>query len=74
MTSYDWLIGLALIVGLAFFFSYITYRDLSSFFIFLTIFNAFVVWIGFLPLWTLILNLIVLIGIIYVEINNKRGI
>ena len=74
MTSYDWILGLAIMFGLALSLNYITFKNTKGFFIFLTIFNAFVVYGNLLPLWSLILNLIIFIFILYSEINQNRGI
>lgn len=71
MSVYDWLFGLGLMFGLAMALSYYTSQDLKGFFIFLTVFNAFVVYGNLLPYWTLILNLIILCFIMYVEISKK---
>lgn len=71
MTEYDWLLGIAIMFGLALTLNSMTFKDMKGFFIFLTIFNAFVVYGNLLPLWTLILNLILLITILYKEINQK---
>ena len=68
----EWIIGIGLMFGLAFVLSYLTYKDLPTFFIFLTIFNAFMVWSEFLPIWTLIICLIVLVIIVYIEIKGKE--
>ena len=74
MTAYDWIIGIALMFGLALVLNKLTFESMPGFFIFLTIFNAFVVYGNLLPLWTLILNIVVLSIVIYIEMSNKRGI
>ena len=71
--GFEWILGIALMFGFALIFTYITYKDLNSFIIWLTIFCGFVVWGGLLPLWVLILCIIVLIIVIYLQINNKNG-
>lgn len=58
--------------GLAILFTYFTYKDVKTFFIFLTIFNAFVVWGGLLDLWTLIVNIIILCLIIIQTFKKGR--
>ncbi|GAH77539.1 unnamed protein product, partial [marine sediment metagenome] len=42
------------------------------FFIFLTIFVGFMVWVDFLPLWSLILCLIILTIITYTNVKGKE--
>ena len=43
MTEYDWIIGLSIMFGLALVLNKFTFESLPSFFVFLTVFNAFVV-------------------------------
>jgi len=74
MGQYDWLIGIALMFGLAVSFTFMTEKSLTTFFVFLTIFNAFMYWIAFLPLWSLVLNIIVLTLIGYMEIIGDKTI
>lgn len=71
MSSYDWIIGIGLMFSFALILMYITKRDLIVFFIYLVIMNAFVVWGGFLELWTLITSIL---GLTFILIlNNRRG-
>lgn len=74
MTEYNWILGLGLMFGLALIFNRITFESLSGFLIFLTFFNGFAVIGNLLPLWSLILNLVVLCFIMYFEINQKRSL
>lgn len=74
MADYSWLLGLAIMFGLALVLNSMTFKDMKGFFVFLTVFNALVVYGNLLPLWSLILNLILLVIILYNEINQKRGI
>lgn len=60
--------------GLAIALNYLTFKDTKTFFIYLTLFNALVVYGNLLPLWSLVLNFIIMTLIIYYEISNKRGI
>lgn len=69
--TYQWIFGISLMFGLALVLNYYTFENPKGFFVFLTLFNAFVVWSGFLPYWTLILNIIILTFIMYSEINKK---
>lgn len=68
-----WIMGLAIMFGLALMMTYFTYQDTETFFIFLTIFCGFVVWGGLLDLWVLVLNLIILSVMMIVNMT-KRGI
>jgi len=70
----DVIVGISLMFALALIFSFLTYKSIGAFFIWLTIFNAFVVWGGLLPLWTLVLNLVVLTLVMFVELSNKGGV
>lgn len=60
MVETDWIIGLAIMFGLAMLFTQATYKDGQTFLIFLTIFCGFVVWSGLLDTWVLVLMIIVL--------------
>ena len=66
----EWMLGIGLMFGLAFIFMYLTKKTVGSFFVWLVIFNGFMVWGGLLEPWTLVLTLIMLIIIIYVEIKG----
>jgi len=74
MISYNWIIGIALMFGLALVLNKLTFESMPGFFIFLTIFNAFIVYADLLPLWSLVLNLVILSIIMYSELSNKKGI
>lgn len=69
----DIIIGIALMFGMALILTYLTFRDLRTFFIWLTIFAGFVVWGGLLDLWVLILCLVILAMIIISMIYKKNG-
>ena len=64
------MIGVGLMFGLAFIFMYLTKKTMASFFVWLVIFNGFMVWGGLLELWTLIMSMIVLVIIFYFEIKS----
>jgi hypothetical protein len=65
MADIDWLIGLGLMIGLALLFTYITYKDIITFFVWLNIFGGFVVWAQLLPLWIVVINLVVMTLILF---------
>jgi hypothetical protein len=69
--GYEWLIGLGLMFGLAFVMNLITFNKTNSFFVWLLIFNAMMVWGGLLELWTLVLCIIILSVIIFYEMKNN---
>lgn len=71
MGGMEWLLGLGLMFGLAFVMNAITFNRTNSFFVWLTVFNAFMVWGGLLPLWTLVLSVIILTTIIYLEMMSQ---
>ncbi|TET57866.1 MAG: hypothetical protein E3J52_09620 [Promethearchaeota archaeon] len=67
------MIGLGLMFGLAFIMNLITFNKTNSFFVWLVIFNAIMVWGGLLELWTLILCIIILCVIIFFEMKTNKG-
>ena len=71
----EWVIGVGLMFGLAFIFMILTKKTVSSFLVWLVIFNGFMVWGDLLDLWTLVLTLIILVIVIYSEIKgNSIGV
>jgi len=69
--GFEWILGIGIMFGLAFVMTALTFNSMTCFFVWLTIFNAFVVWAALLPLWTLILCIVILTVVIYFEINDK---
>ncbi len=72
LMGYEWVLGLGIAFGLALFFNYMTFKDLRAFFLFLTIFTGFMVWAELLELWTLVVNVIISVSIIYFDIKTKQ--
>ena len=70
--TYEWIFGIALMFGLALVMNYYLDGNIKVFFVFLTLFNAFVVWAGLLPLWTLIANIILLGFLLYIDLSTKK--
>ena len=68
----DWIIGVSLMFGLALVLNNYTFESLKGFFVFLTLFCAFVVWAGLLPYWTLILNIVILTFLMYAELRSGK--
>lgn len=73
MSVVDWIMGLSIMFGLAFMFTYLTVQDFRIFLAFLTIFDAFVVWAGLLELWTLILCIIITSLLIYMQLVGEKS-
>lgn len=71
MVGFEWILGVGIMFGLAFVMNVLTFDSMSSFFIWLTIFCAIVVWADLLPLWVLILCILVLTAIMYFESKNR---
>lgn len=71
MAGMEWILALGIMFGLAFVLNALTFNEISSFFIWLTIFCAFVVWGGLLPLWSLVLCIIILTAILFFEMKDK---
>lgn len=67
----EWVLGLGIMFGFAFFLNHITFDDMIGFLAYLTMFNGFVVWCELLPLWTLVLNCIVLVLVMYISMKNE---
>ncbi|MBA7496342.1 hypothetical protein ES702_06942 [subsurface metagenome] len=73
LTGIDWMLGVAIMFGLAYILYSLTSDNIKVFFIWLAIINGFVVMGGLLPLWTLVLNMLILCLVIYLEIK-ERGV
>ncbi len=58
------ILGLAIMFALAMLMTMLTNKDLETFFVFLTIFSAFAVWSGLIPLWITVVCIIILVLII----------
>ena len=68
----NWIIGVGLMFGLAYLMYYLLGHDnLREYMIWVTVFNAFTVLGGLLPLWTLILCLVLISVIFYLDF--KKG-
>ena len=70
MTVMDWIMGIGIAFGIALFLTYITYGDLESFVIWLTVAIGFMVFGGALPLWVLVLTIILLTIMVYLEFKS----
>ena len=68
----SWLLGVGIMFGLAFLMTVLTFKDIESFFIFLTIFSGFVVYAGLLPFSILVICFIITLLIIINNIRKNR--
>ena len=73
MEGSEWILGLGIVFGLAFVFTILTQQDIMGFLIFITIFICFAVWSELLEVWTLVISLIAIVGVVYMELQNRRG-
>lgn len=77
MSEYDWIIGIGVSFGLALLFSSLTFKNLQSFLLFLTMFTGFFVYAGVLDLWILIMCIIADVIVVYTSIkgfsSNSEG-
>ena len=73
IAGFEWVLGLGIMFGLALVMNYLTYKDNSAFFIYLTIFCSFMVWGGLLPLWVLVVCIMILTIILYMQLKSQRG-
>lgn len=67
IAGFEWVIGFGLMFGLAIAFTLLVKKRLALeiFFVFLFMFNALIVMAGLLEVWTLIVNLILLVVMLY---------
>lgn len=65
------IISIGIAFGLAFFFTVYTFKSLNSFLIWLMVFISFIVWVGLLPLWVLIFNMLIIVVIMILKYNNR---
>lgn len=68
----NWIMAISIMFGLALVMTLSTYKNIETFFVFLTIFGGFAVWSGLIDTWILVLLLIILALIIANNVN-KRG-
>lgn len=66
----EWILGIGIMFGLAFFLTTITSKNMISFIAWLTVFCGIVVWAGLLDLWTLVLCIVFLVATIYLEFSG----
>lgn len=71
ITGFEWVLGLALMFGIAFILTLITYKSLMSFVVWLTMTCAFVVYGGLLDLWVLIMCLIILTIVVFMQMRSQ---
>lgn len=71
IVGYEWVIGVGLMFVLAFLMNYLTFNDLTAFFLYLTIFDGFMVWGNMLPLWTLVVCILMTVLILYFQFKSQ---
>ena len=67
MASYDWIMGLGLILGLPLLFMYLTHAGVKSYFVYATMIDIFCVYGGLLEVWTLVVLIIIDVIIVYMD-------
>lgn len=67
----NWILGLAIMFGLSLVLAKLTFNDIESFFVYLSIFTGFVVWGGLLPLWVLVVNLIIIVLMLSNKVKKR---
>lgn len=74
MASYDWMLGVGMMFGLAIVLGYaLQIRNIAGFFVLLMIFDGFMVYMGLLDSWTFYLLLSITIVLIYNEVMRNKG-
>lgn len=68
----SWILGIGVMFGLSLMMTIMTYKDVDTFFIFLSIFSGFTVWSGLLPLWVMVFSIIITMLILVNKVNKKR--
>ena len=66
----EWILGIGIMFGLAFFLTFITNKNMVSFVAWLAVFCGVVVWAGLLELWTLILCIVFLVVVMFIEFSS----
>lgn len=71
--EFDWIICVGILIGLSLGLSYISEEKMSLFtiLIYMNVIDAFIVSTGLLPLWTLVLLLLLVVG--STILNNKKN-
>ena len=73
IAGFEWIIGIAIVFGLAMFMNVVIKGDMVIFLGLITIFDAFAVWGNLLPLYSLVLCFMVFSMSIYVRSKEKIG-
>lgn len=71
MVGSEWILGLGIVFGLAFVFAILTKQKFEGFIIFVVMFMGFGVWSELLPIWTLIIGVIGITGIVYLNLRER---
>lgn len=73
MEGAEWILGLGVVFGLAFVFTLILEQGFEVFLIFVAMFITFAIWAELLPVWTLIIVLVGITGVVYLTVSKKGG-
>lgn len=73
--DFSFLIAIGILIGLSLVLSYFSEEKISliSLLIYMTIINSFLVSTGFLPIWTEILFLLIIVGLGVMQYQKSKG-
>lgn len=74
--DYTWIIAVGILIGLSLVLTYLSEPniDMTTILIYMTIIDAFIVSTDFLPLWSLIMFLLIIVALAIIELKqNKQG-
>jgi hypothetical protein len=71
ISSYDWMLGLGFIFGFSFLLAFISEFTIEIFFGYLALFTCFMVWIGYLPLWILIIEILIMTVLAITKLSKR---
>ena len=74
-TDFSWLIAMGVLIALPLVLSFLSEKKITiiSILTYMTIINAFIVSTGLLPLWTMIMFLILIVGVSVLKLKNNNG-
>lgn len=74
-TDFSWLIAMGILIALPLVLSFLSEKKITiiSILTYMTIINAFIVSTGLLPMWTMIMFLILIVGITVLKLKNNNN-
>lgn len=74
-TDFSWLIAMGVLIALPLVLSFLSEKKITimSILTYMTIINAFIVSTGLLPMWTMIMFLILIVGITVLKLKNNNN-